>query len=476
MAPPPARLLPASCPPPARRLQRVDIGVLRINEASHTSAAVHFCTPPVLHFVPPAPPFPPPAPPFPPPCAAFPASCSSPSSNLHAQTRLSTSLTQYIPCCSFHRSLASRLLPPLPTRYMWSLTNTIGLCRAAAATIAAAASRSHLRAASAFYFVACAVACAAVAFLPISPRKAAQQAPLEGGPGWRREVGRGCAAAIAATNALGASVWNIEMARRSLLVLGGWDPERRRPGKRRATFAAKFGEDTDDVILDGVAISHLEQADDVVLFPATAADLQRKIDVFFAWCKVNFMLVSVSKTQWMIFGPIPRHIPTMCVGDTIITLVKQYKFKASKARAVANMTFAVKDCVGCLPPPQGIQLYMAQIDPHLTFGCEVALDVTDTHVSKLEDVQNEFLRRLLGLNRRSVLAVLFSETGVIPLRYRRLSLAIGYLAHLVTLPPNHLAGVAYRDSVRVARERPIVPGCQTYTTRCPTYPSPSSCP
>ncbi|KAJ7368283.1 hypothetical protein DFH08DRAFT_947215 [Mycena albidolilacea] len=31
-----------------------------------------------------------------------------------------------------------------------------------------------------------------------------------------------------------------------------------------------------------------------------------------------------------------------------------------------------------------------------------ALDVTHAHVSKLEDVQNEYLRRLLGLNRRSV--------------------------------------------------------------------------
>ncbi|KAJ7887840.1 hypothetical protein B0H14DRAFT_3430461 [Mycena olivaceomarginata] len=110
------------------------------------------------------------------------------------------------------------------------------------------------------------------------------------------------------------------------------------------------------------------------------------------------------------------------------------------------MTFAGKDSIGCLPPPQGIQLYMARIDPHLTFGCEVALDVTDAHVSKLEDVQNEFLCWLLGLHRRSVLAVLFSETGVIPLRYRQLSLAIGYLDHLMTLAPTHLAGVAYRDS------------------------------
>jgi hypothetical protein len=160
-----------------------------------------------------------------------------------------------------------------------------------------------------------------------------------------------------------------------------------------ADLAEVFSEDGDDIILNGVAVSHLEQADNIVLFSTTPEGLQRKINTF-AWCKVNFMVVSVSKMQWMIFGEIPRHVPIMCVGKTIILLVEQYKFvgvlftsisrdifsahyakKASKARAVVNMTFAVKDSISCLPPSQGIQLYMARIDPHLTFGCEVALDV-----------------------------------------------------------------------------------------------------
>jgi hypothetical protein len=238
-----------------------------------------------------------------------------------------------------------------------------------------------------------------------------------------------------------------------------------------ADFATRFGEDADDIALDGIAISHPEQADDIVLFSMTPTGLQRKINLFFAWCKVNFMVVSVSKTKWMIFGTVPHLIPTIHVGDTVISIVKQYKFvgvlftsiernifsthyakKASKARAVANMTFAVKDSVGCLPPPQGIQLYLAHIDPHLTFRCEVCLDVTHAHVSKLEDVQNEFLCCLLGLNRQSVLTVLFSETGIIPLHYRRLSLAISYLTHLMSLPQNHFAGVAYRDSVQLAND------------------------
>jgi hypothetical protein len=73
-------------------------------------------------------------------------------------------------------------------------------------------------------------------------------------------------------------------------------------------------------------------------------------------------------------------------------------------------------------------------------------------MSKLEDVQNEYLCRLLSLNRHSVLAILFSKTGIIPLRYRQLSLAISYLAHLMSLPPTHIASIAYRDSIQITRD------------------------
>ncbi|KAJ7492151.1 hypothetical protein FB451DRAFT_958309, partial [Mycena latifolia] len=47
----------------------------------------------------------------------------------------------------------------------------------------------------------------------------------------------------------------------------------------------------------------------------------------------------------------------------------------------------------------------------------------------------------------SILAILFTETGVTPLSYRRPFLALGYLIYLITLPPNHLANAAYLDSL-----------------------------
>ncbi|KAJ7144692.1 hypothetical protein C8R46DRAFT_823739, partial [Mycena filopes] len=228
--------------------------------------------------------------------------------------------------------------------------------------------------------------------------------------------------------------------------------------------------DSDDICLNGRPISHVEQADDVALFSTSAAGLQRKLDCFFQWCRVNFMVISVLKTEWMLFGELPRIVPTMRIGDAVIKLVKKYKFvgiiftsthndifathyskKASKARAVANMTFAAKAMIGCLPPYDGIRLYMARIDPHLTFGCEVCLDVTSSHLEQLVDVQHEFIRRLLGLHRRSILAVLFTETGISPLLYRRPMVALRYLSYLTTLPPNHLASAAYLDSMLLSQ-------------------------
>ncbi|KAJ6605652.1 hypothetical protein B0H10DRAFT_2076422, partial [Mycena sp. CBHHK59/15] len=47
------------------------------------------------------------------------------------------------------------------------------------------------------------------------------------------------------------------------------------------------------------------------------------------------------------------------------------------------------------------------------------------------DVQHEFIRRLLGIHSHSILSVLFTETGIIPLSYCRPLLALGYLIYLI---------------------------------------------
>ncbi len=49
----------------------------------------------------------------------------------------------------------------------------------------------------------------------------------------------------------------------------------------------------------------------------------------------------------------------------------------------------------------------------------------------MRSMQHAYIRRMLGLNKRSSIAVLFTETGLWPIRYRRISLALRYLAYIL---------------------------------------------
>src|ERR1700733_15158964 len=131
---------------------------------------------------------------------------------------------------------------------------------------------------------------------------------------------------------------------------------------------------------------------------------------------------------------------------------KLYKNNASKARSVGNTVLGMESIIGTLPPWEAKKLYMAQIDPQLIHGYEVILDVDLPLLEKLSDVQTSYLRQVLGLHRRSMLTPLFTETSLVPLWFRRIILALGYLRYLTSLPVERYAKRAYMDSVMLAKE------------------------
>jgi hypothetical protein len=93
---------------------------------------------------------------------------------------------------------------------------------------------------------------------------------------------------------------------------------------------------------------------------------------------------------------------------------------------------------------------MARVDPHLISACEVVLDVTSRLVAKLEKPQKCYLRRLLGLHPRSMRAILFTETGLLPIRYRRAILALHHAKYWARLPDGYYAKAAYMSSLRLS--------------------------
>ncbi|KZP22953.1 hypothetical protein FIBSPDRAFT_696257, partial [Athelia psychrophila] len=124
---------------------------------------------------------------------------------------------------------------------------------------------------------------------------------------------------------------------------------------------------------------------------------------------------------------------------------RHYARKEKSARSIANVTFSVESFVGTLPPFQGKRLFNARVDPHLTAGCEVALDVDMRLLAPLQKVQHTFLQRLIGLNPKAMRAFCFSETGVLPLAYRRIILAARYLQYVLSRPADHLVACALRE-------------------------------
>ncbi len=117
---------------------------------------------------------------------------------------------------------------------------------------------------------------------------------------------------------------------------------------------------------------------------------------------------------------------------------EHFEHKAKAASKVTNVSFTLLNYLGDLPPREGLILYKSRVDPHLTHGAEVALRVSPTNMALLRDAQVKYLRRLLRVQKRSMRTSLFTETGIPPISFRRVSFALHFLSRLVTMKDHRI--------------------------------------
>ncbi|KAF7360730.1 Reverse transcriptase domain-containing protein [Mycena venus] len=206
----------------------------------------------------------------------------------------------------------------------------------------------------------------------------------------------------------------------------------------------------DNVRLHGHAISQAEQADDNIIMSTSFHGLQAKVHAFFRWCSDKRVFVSARKSKWMIFVELVhefKYVGIWLTSTTSNIFSRNYEIKASKARNACNAIFAMKHRTGSLPVKEGLQLYMARVDCYLISAAEISIDVDAHLLDNYLDAQHLFLRRLLGINSRSMLAVLFTETGLMPIRIRRLLLAFSRLRYMVALGDDRRVRWGLLDSV-----------------------------
>jgi ribonuclease HI len=105
-------------------------------------------------------------------------------------------------------------------------------------------------------------------------------------------------------------------------------------------FLADFTlpDDPGDICLAGLPISHLEQADDMVLFSTTPQGLQRKINALFQWCRRNGLIISVDKTMCAVFAKPPRIISIFTVGHNALPNTTEYTYVGIVFRSDARYT------------------------------------------------------------------------------------------------------------------------------------------
>ena len=70
-------------------------------------------------------------------------------------------------------------------------------------------------------------------------------------------------------------------------------------------------------------------------------------------------------------------------------------------------------------------------------------------------MQLKFLRRMLGVGWRSMKAILFSETGIRPIRYRRVYLTLKNLCYWLELDHGRPAWNTLQESLQLARAKKI---------------------
>ncbi|KAI1792314.1 hypothetical protein LXA43DRAFT_887857 [Ganoderma leucocontextum] len=206
------------------------------------------------------------------------------------------------------------------------------------------------------------------------------------------------------------------------------------------------------------------------LSPAGAQD---KLNQFSEYTAEMFVLTNVPKTLALMFGPLPDPFPILYLRDECLSWVDSARYtgihfstshadmfaahytrKEQTARAAANAALSVESHIGTIPATTARMLYLAHVEPHLVFGCEVALDVRANALKSLEDLQRTYLRRLLKLSAHSQVIPLFTETGIWPVRYRRMDLVLRYAKYLVDSGPV-LPRLALQEVVALAR----APGC-----------------
>ena len=204
-------------------------------------------------------------------------------------------------------------------------------------------------------------------------------------------------------------------------------------------------------------INALMYADDLIILSETESGLQKHLDKISVYCKKWKLELNTDKTKIMIFNR----------GNRLVKRDFVYKDKALenvKTIKYLGFTISAKNCnfqptlddlairanrplfslnskykVSKLPERLAIKIFNTLITPILLYGSEVwgpfmDFDYLTWNTSKIERVQTQFIKRLLGCNTQTSNIMARAEVGARPLLLNIIKRIIGYTKTIVKRP------------------------------------------
>jgi len=176
--------------------------------------------------------------------------------------------------------------------------------------------------------------------------------------------------------------------------------------------------------------------------------LQNATDQLMQWAKKDGMELNALKTKVMLFSDTVNKV-SVKINDKVLDCVTSFKYlgvfldkqmdfsllvnyAALKAkRAMAKVGTLINGRKGS-PIRIGIDLYKALVRPHLEYMVPVWASITDKQVDKLQSVQVQCLKTVVGAKAHSSSSAVEVITDILPFCFRRRELCCREYVRIIT--------------------------------------------
>jgi len=192
--------------------------------------------------------------------------------------------------------------------------------------------------------------------------------------------------------------------------------------------------------------------------------LQSAADQLAEWSKDADMVLNAAKTKVMIFGNSDEEVKITIEGS-VVEKVNSYKYlgvildvnldfglhvehAVAKARRASAKVSSLIDGRNGLPVHIGIDLYKVLVRPHLEYALPVWASICDEDLRKLEDLQLQCIKRVLGTKAHSSSAI-GVISSVIPFGIRKRELCCREYIRIISEGHNHPLMQLFNCTTRV---------------------------